>query len=73
MARESRDVWARRAAPWSKSGLAREVFAAREGDEAGEAHLVAPVPGIAKRATARVGAGEARGDVRRSGAGGGRA
>lgn len=31
MARESRDVWARRVARWSKSGLSRGAFAAREG------------------------------------------
>lgn len=31
MARESRDVWARRVARWSRSGLSRDAFAAREG------------------------------------------
>jgi len=31
MARESRDVWARRMARWSRSGLSRDAFAAREG------------------------------------------
>lgn len=31
MARESRKAWARRVARWSKSGLSRDAFAAREG------------------------------------------
>jgi hypothetical protein len=34
MARESRDVWARRVARWAKSGLSCEAFAAREGVKA---------------------------------------
>ena len=34
MARESRDVWARRVARWTKSGLARDAFARREGVKA---------------------------------------
>lgn len=34
MARESRAVWARRVARWTKSGLSAEVFASREGVKA---------------------------------------
>lgn len=34
MARESRDVWARRVARWARSGLSRDAFAAREGVKA---------------------------------------